>query len=49
MPFAVDTAAAEAWMLCMDTALEEQVADEELRALLHDFFQQVAMFMRNRA
>ena len=25
MPFAIDTDAAEAWMLCMDTALDEQV------------------------
>jgi hemoglobin len=46
-PFAVDSAAAEAWMRCMDGALAEQVPDEAIRAELSSFFRQVAMFMRN--
>ena len=49
MPFAVDTDAANAWMLCMNTALEELVDDPGVRAQLSEFFNHVAMFMRNRA
>lgn len=48
MPFAVDTAAAEAWMLCMDSALNEQIEAGAERDEISAFFRQVAMFMRNR-
>ena len=48
MPFAIDTAAADAWMLCMDTALEERLGDRPEREELSAFFRQVALFMRNR-
>ena len=48
MPFAVDTAAAEAWMMCMNTALDEQIGAGPERDEISAFFEQVAMFMRNR-
>lgn len=47
-PFAIDTAAVDAWMGCMDQALEEQVSDPALRALLTKFLGEVARFMQNR-
>lgn len=46
-PFAVDTAAAEAWMACMDVALEKVVSDRLLRDQLRGAFQNVAAHMRN--
>ena len=48
MPFAVDTGAAEAWLACMDAALDEQVGPGPERDEISAFFRQVAMFMRNR-
>ena len=48
MPWAVDQAAADAWMLCMRQALEEQVAEGPQRDELHAFFHHVAQHMRNR-
>lgn len=49
LPFAVDSAAAEAWMACMDVALDELVADVQLRTELRAFLAQVADHMRNTA
>ena len=40
--FAIDAAARDAWMLCMTRALDEQVADAELRAQLLAAFDKVA-------
>ncbi|MBX3250392.1 MAG: group II truncated hemoglobin [Myxococcales bacterium] len=48
LPFSVDTAAAEQWMLCMRRALVETVADEALRAFLEARFEQLALHMRNQ-
>ncbi len=48
MAFAIDDAAAAQWMLCMNGALDEIVADEALRADLSRSFAQVADHMRNR-
>ena len=48
MPFAVDTAAADAWMTCMDQALDDTLGPGPQRDTLSVFFRQVAMFMRNR-
>ena len=48
MPFAVDDAAADAWMQCMDKALSEQVQHPVIRQGLSDFFRQVAQHMRNQ-
>lgn len=48
MPFAIDDEAAEAWMLCMEQALSEQVEQPMIRQGLTDFFRQIATFLRNR-
>ncbi len=48
MPFAVDDEAARAWMLCMDQALEEQVAEGAEREELSAFFTHIAQHMKNR-
>jgi hemoglobin len=48
MPFAVDTSAATAWMLCMTQALDEQVPDPALRLRLQESLTRVALHMRNR-
>jgi hemoglobin len=46
-PFAVDDAAAVAWMACMDEALAE-LEDEAFRDWLSASFSRVAAHMRNR-
>lgn len=48
LPFPIATAEAEAWMRCMDRALDALVPDPELRAALRTFFADTADFMRNR-
>lgn len=48
LPFAIDTAAAAAWMTCMDEALAAEVADDALRASLHDALVRLATHMRNQ-
>ncbi|MDP2317632.1 MAG: group II truncated hemoglobin [Pseudomonadota bacterium] len=48
LPFAVDTAARDAWMRCMDLALAEVVADPQLRAGLSEALGNVATHMQNR-
>ena len=48
MPFAIDDAARDAWMLCMRQALAEVCTDEALRTELEAAFFKVADFMRNR-
>ncbi|MDB4986440.1 MAG: conserved hypothetical globin-like protein [Myxococcaceae bacterium] len=47
MPFPVDDAASEAWMLCMRRALDECVADPQLKEQLRAAFQRMADHMRN--
>lgn len=49
LPFPVDEAARDAWMLCMTTAIEEMdIGDELLKQhLLHSLFK-TADFMRNQ-
>jgi hemoglobin len=44
----VDRAARDAWMRCMDLALAEVVADDEVRAGLSSALGQVATHMMNR-
>lgn len=46
-PFAIDTAAAVAWMACMDVALEQVVDDRLLREHLRGALRNVAAHMRN--
>jgi hemoglobin len=48
MPFAVDTAARDQWMLCMNQALAEQVSDPGMRAQLGSALGRVADHMRNQ-
>lgn len=47
MPFAIDNAAADAWMLCMVKALDECVPDTLLREQLRGSFQRMAHHLRN--
>ncbi|MDD5297074.1 MAG: group II truncated hemoglobin [Rhodocyclaceae bacterium] len=47
LPFPVDSRARDQWMLCMRMALEENVADEGIRAKLAQSLQDLADFMRN--
>ena len=48
MPFAIDSAARDQWMLCMRQAMEDVGLDEELRRQLDAALYKVADFMRNR-
>ena len=47
VPYAIGPAERDEWMLCMRTALTEQVADEDLRASLLQAFTQMADHMVN--
>ncbi len=47
MGFAIDNAARDAWMACMDHALEQHVADAEARAELRGNMKKLADWMRN--
>jgi hemoglobin len=47
MPFAIGPAERDQWMLCMRTALAEQVADEDFRKGLINAFAQMADHMVN--
>jgi hemoglobin len=49
LPFPIGVRERDQWMLCMRTALEEQVADEALRSKLIESLANTADFMRNRA
>ncbi len=48
MGFPVDAAARDAWMQCMRLAMEETVADAELRNQLEQAFFKTADFIRNQ-
>jgi hemoglobin len=47
MPFAIDTAARNRWVMLMDRALEEAKLPDEATSLLREFFHGVATFMIN--
>lgn len=49
MPFAIDTAARNRWVMLMDRALEEATLPDEATSLLREFFHGVATFMINRS
>lgn len=49
LPFSIGIRERDQWMLCMRTALNEQLEDEALRQLLTDRLAQLADHMRNRA
>lgn len=48
LPFPIDAAARDAWLSCMNQALEEQVPDAEFRAQLAAAFHKTADFLRNQ-
>ena len=47
LPFAIDDEARDAWLLCMDRALDEQVSDTMLKEMLRGAFGRMADHMRN--
>jgi hemoglobin len=49
LPFAIGVSERDQWLMCMDMALLEVVADSALRRELSDAFAKVADHMRNRA
>ena len=48
-PFAIGESERDQWLMCMDQALNDVVADAELRGELSAAFAKVADHMRNRA
>jgi hemoglobin len=48
MPYAIGTEERDQWLLCMKQALEETVADVQLREDLYEKFAQIGESMRNR-
>jgi hemoglobin len=48
MPFSIGADERDQWMLCMRQAMEEQLADPDLRAWLDGKLTDLADFMRNR-
>ncbi|WP_067731962.1 group II truncated hemoglobin [Novosphingobium naphthalenivorans] len=48
MGFPIGNAARDAWMLCLDGALAETVADEAARQAIRDSVAKLADWMRNR-
>ena len=48
MPFAIDTAARNRWVMLMDRALDEAQLPDDVTSLLREFFAGVATFMINR-
>lgn len=49
LPFAIGDSERDQWLLCMNHALDEVVADVALRQELSEAFAKVADHMRNRA
>lgn len=49
MPFAIDTAARNRWVMVMDRALEDAKLPEDVTSLLREFFHGMATFMINRS
>ena len=48
LPFPIASSERDQWMMCMRMTLEEQIADETLRAKLLKALTDLADFMRNR-
>ena len=47
LPFPIGVSERDQWVLCMETALQELVASDTLRATLVSYFQRTADHMRN--
>lgn len=48
LPFAIDNAARDQWVMLMDRALDDTQLPPDVTALLREFFHGVATFMINR-
>ena len=48
LPFAIDDAARDGWLMCMDRALDECVSEPMLKELLRGAFGRMADHMRNQ-
>lgn len=48
LPFAIDNAARDRWVMLMDRALDDTQLPPDVTALLREFFHGVATFMINR-
>ncbi len=48
LPYQIDSAARDAWMRCMNIALEKKIKDEQVRAQISAAFYRMADFMRNK-
>ncbi len=48
MPFTLDEAARDRWVLLMEKALDEAALPAEVTSLLREFFAATATFLRNR-
>jgi hemoglobin len=48
MPFVVDEAARDRWVLLMGRALDQAALPADVTALLREFFGAMATFLRNR-
>lgn len=48
LPFPIDAGDRDAWLLCMDRALEESGIEPRIRAALSESFARIAEHMRNR-
>ena len=49
LPFPIDTAAKEAWMYCMRTALREMISDRYICQQIEENFDRIADHMRNHS
>ena len=49
MPFAIDTAARDRWVMLMNRALDQAQLPDDVTSLLREFFDGVATFMINRS
>ena len=47
MPFVIDEAARNRWVMVMDRALDEAALPDDVTSLLREFFASVATFLRN--
>ena len=48
LPFAINTAAADAWMTCMRISLAEHIPNKDVRLQIEDIFARMATHMRNQ-
>ncbi|MDH5219389.1 MAG: group II truncated hemoglobin [Gammaproteobacteria bacterium] len=48
LPFKIDEAERDQWMMCMNQAIDEQIEDEDLKQHFKQAFYKTADFMRNQ-